>query len=919
MQLWRWCETGTAQALGWALVHSLWEIGLVALIAGLVLGAMRGRSPQMRYAAGCVALLAMLGLPAGTFWWMLPEPRVTVTLAPAERETAIDTPVVTRVDVLTQTTPARPLEPTGWEQVKEYVQPRLPTAVAMYATGAAICWARLLMGLARVTRLRRAAVAGSERMRKMVGALCGRMGITRTVRILESAWVEVPSAAGWLRPVILLPATALTGLSEEQLRALLAHELAHIRRHDYLVNIGQSVIETVLFYHPAVWWLSSRVRQEREHCCDDVAVSVTGSHVDYARALATMETLRRPAAPAMAANGKPLLRRVRRVLTGSERPSRRPMAAGIICALIVAAIGCGIAWAGRAQVSGEFKPGAEQANPHILLPTQQTGSATQPAKPGMVLDAAATQAAPQYLVKVAVGLTDATDAANAINPPALPGGVAVENLPRLPGEKLPTTPDDMARQMKAEIVSRPTFLVKDRQHAEMIMGTSLKYPKAYHQDEQGTWIPEQGEVNIGPKIHVLARSAEDPASIGLDLDWHVVTLKSLDLIPAPKVPATENLQVAIPDILDTSSNMHLQVTDGQTVTIVGPAWEGTKETLLGGIPKPGKQPQKRIILFVTVKRVGDAPGAAPGTQPAGGAATQAAPAATQATDAAMADKVQALVKEAHQLYRATQYKEAAELLRQAVAIDPNNPDSAFFLRIVERKLSNPAPNDLPQGKALEQKQQDIRDPAEVIPYTELLTSPATRDTRSAATGSTGEFTNERVSLESRYIVVSADIFKQIQIDWHACPDNDSSWRNMTILDDVKVLDNILSVSQSGPDTVTGTPPRVTVANGKTSAIRVVPSESIIGIGPEDLRRMFGDPLDIRAGISLDRRYVVLTFDQIHVVTATQGADAQPVAMKASIPDKGILLLSSQEIDGRRRLLLIRPTIEWTATTEPTVP
>jgi len=129
--------------------------------------------------------------------------------------------------------------------------------------------------------------------------------------------VEVPTVIGWLRPVILLPASALTGLSAEQLEALLAHELAHIRRYDYLVNLLQTTIETLFFYHPAVWWVSTQVRQEREHCCDDLAVAACGDVLTYARALTALEQLRGSEPQlAVAASGGSLLVRIQRLLRG---------------------------------------------------------------------------------------------------------------------------------------------------------------------------------------------------------------------------------------------------------------------------------------------------------------------------------------------------------------------------------------------------------------------------------------------------------------------------------------------------------------------------------------------------------------------------------------------------------------------------
>ena len=132
-----------------------------------------------------------------------------------------------------------------------------------------------------------------------------------------------------MKPVVLLPASALAGLTPQQLEAILAHELAHIRRHDYLVNLLQTLVETLLFYHPAVWWLSRRIRIERENCCDDLAVSLCGDPCTYARALADLEALRGPARSlAMAANGGSLLQRVRRLLGAPTSRRTRPGLAG---------------------------------------------------------------------------------------------------------------------------------------------------------------------------------------------------------------------------------------------------------------------------------------------------------------------------------------------------------------------------------------------------------------------------------------------------------------------------------------------------------------------------------------------------------------------------------------------------------------
>jgi uncharacterized protein (TIGR03435 family) len=147
---------------------------------------------------------------------------------------------------------------------------------------------------------------------------------------------------GWLRPVVLLPIAAVAGLTPEQVHAILAHELAHVRRHDAFVNFGQTVAETLLFYHPAVWWISARIRVEREHCCDDVALAATGDAFAYASALAELES-RRSIEPtfALAATGGPLLRRVARLLSPPPARSSRIGVAVTVALALVLVVGAG--------------------------------------------------------------------------------------------------------------------------------------------------------------------------------------------------------------------------------------------------------------------------------------------------------------------------------------------------------------------------------------------------------------------------------------------------------------------------------------------------------------------------------------------------------------------------------------------------
>jgi beta-lactamase regulating signal transducer with metallopeptidase domain len=245
-------------------------------------------------------------------------------------------------------------------------------ALPLWCAGVLIFAVRLIWSSRHVARLRRDGDAAETSLVQTVSRLARRMSIDRPVRVLMSSLTDSPSVAGWLRPVILLPTASLLNLSVEQLEAVLAHELAHIRRHDYLVNLIQTLVETLFFYQPAVWWVSSCIRNERELCCDDLAVEICGDPVGYARALTKLERLRVIAPElALSSAGGPLLRRIQR-LTGAveeQSPSRLPAVLALSLALA-----CGLMtslhWA---NAQPQAAPDAEVARDTIWLDTVKYG------------------------------------------------------------------------------------------------------------------------------------------------------------------------------------------------------------------------------------------------------------------------------------------------------------------------------------------------------------------------------------------------------------------------------------------------------------------------------------------------------------------------------------------------------------------
>ncbi len=199
-------------------------------------------------------------------------------------------------------------------------QQTLPWLVAVWIAGVAVFSVRLIGGWRLTRRLRSIGVGPSpQEWQEALAELIRLMRVSAPVRLLTSSLVTVPTVVGWIRPVILMPVTALTGLPLEQVRALLAHELAHICRQDYVVNVLQSIAEAVLFYHPAVWWVSEQIRVEREACCDDLAVEASGDVLVYVHALVDLESQRRARLnttfkTALAADGGSLVNRIRRLI-----------------------------------------------------------------------------------------------------------------------------------------------------------------------------------------------------------------------------------------------------------------------------------------------------------------------------------------------------------------------------------------------------------------------------------------------------------------------------------------------------------------------------------------------------------------------------------------------------------------------------
>jgi beta-lactamase regulating signal transducer with metallopeptidase domain len=321
--------TALAMALNSALLQLVWQGLVVAFLLWMVLAALRRKSASARYLVSCAALAVLTVLPIVTACLAYQRPFVV----PANAATNA---VRTGAAFVTVVFASPISSPTNWlALIQAWMLPA-------WACGVAFLSMRLLWGCSRVSSLKRTGDTAEPAVLAMAARLSERIGVTRAVRVLVTSLADGgPCVIGALRPVVLLPAATLLGLTAEQLEAVLAHELAHIRRYDYLVNMVQMLIETLFFYHPAVWWISGRIRQERELCCDDIAVRCCGDAVGYARALTALERIR-VITPSLALGVKdgPLMYRVQRLLGAAPQhapredgPARMP---GILAMLMAA-------------------------------------------------------------------------------------------------------------------------------------------------------------------------------------------------------------------------------------------------------------------------------------------------------------------------------------------------------------------------------------------------------------------------------------------------------------------------------------------------------------------------------------------------------------------------------------------------------
>jgi bla regulator protein BlaR1 len=339
-----------AQALCHTLLSSLWQGLVLAILTGLVILFTRKSSAAKRYSL----LVGMLGLFTLSFIFTLV---IALNSAPGADSIVQDNSAGHPADV--------------WQLLNDnllYIQKHAGIVVLLWLAMVCMRGFKMLFGLYALKRLKRARVSqiGADWEQK-VNDLAQIMGIKRAVSLLESAIIKVPIALGYLKPLVLVPVGMVNALSQQEVEAILLHELAHIRRRDYLVNLLQSLVETVLFFNPAVLWLSSLIRIEREHCCDDAAVSHTNNKIRYISALVHFEAYSLSTSGyALALTGKSngMLGRLERMASNRNRSLNKLEVAGLALLLLVSSLFI----AARPANHPEWVP---EANKTVAAPLQE--------------------------------------------------------------------------------------------------------------------------------------------------------------------------------------------------------------------------------------------------------------------------------------------------------------------------------------------------------------------------------------------------------------------------------------------------------------------------------------------------------------------------------------------------------------------
>ncbi|HAF30399.1 MAG TPA: hypothetical protein DCG75_15260 [Bacteroidales bacterium] len=339
-------------ALGWNLFHIIWQGILVMALLSFILRLLSGKSSQIRYIISLFSLFIMLGLAIFNFTKHYEKETIENSVVEISERSQHQAPVLIDLNQSNIKFTSRELIQVVKERI-ENIDRYFPLIVSIWILGIFIFIVKIVLSYIFTVRLKSVGtrVLSADWLDKFQ-KLQKQLKIKRAVNYLESKLVKVPIVLGHLKPVIVIPVEMITGIPTNQIEAIIAHELAHIRRNDYIFNVLQTIIETMFFFHPAVWYISSQIRKERENCCDDIALTVCEGSLIYAKALVSVQEFslnRLYSAVAFSGRKKHLLNRIKRMIMKPQNKSN--FTDKIIAAIIILSATLALSFTNRADIS----------------------------------------------------------------------------------------------------------------------------------------------------------------------------------------------------------------------------------------------------------------------------------------------------------------------------------------------------------------------------------------------------------------------------------------------------------------------------------------------------------------------------------------------------------------------------------------
>lgn len=391
MNIYTFFNENILQAVGLTLIHSLWQITLIGILLKAGLWLLRKYSAEFRFHLLLAGMFTILIVTGFTFYQLYETP---TQINEATENYMLNTQLqgLNEAEVMMFQTATS--EKSLAQKLQYWIKNNAYIVTFIWSIGFLFFLIRFAGGYFYIARLQKKADPVNQQILDLSIMIKQKLEIRKSIKVLESAMVKIPIAMGYLKPAIILPLGLATSIPFNQLEAIITHEMAHIKRHDFLVNLLKSFFEAIFFYHPVFWWISKEIENERENCCDDLTIAVSENNWVLPQALLNIELQNQKLqhiAPALYKNKFQLLKRIKRMKTKNNlNPAHhRPINGMIIIPVIVILFGLITAFAPNTKDLPNFNFHNDPA-----IPMQMGINAMHPVQPDQVTENSTSQITP---------------------------------------------------------------------------------------------------------------------------------------------------------------------------------------------------------------------------------------------------------------------------------------------------------------------------------------------------------------------------------------------------------------------------------------------------------------------------------------------------------------------------------------------